>query len=95
MVVDHINSDSLDNRRSNLRVCTVSQNNMNSAIGRNNKSGYKGVSWDKTNKKWRAGIKAKGKSVSLGSFNSKKDAARAYNEAAKKAYGEFAKLNIL
>lgn len=94
-VVDHKNRDGLDNRRNNLRKCTPSQNNSNSVAKRNSTSGFKGIYWDKHNKKWRATISIQGYPKHLGRFKNKVDAARAYNEAAIKHYGEFARINIL
>lgn len=92
--VDHINGDTLDNRRSNLRLCTVSGNNHNRMKSKNNTSGYKGVSWLKQNQKWRAYIKVNSKDKHLGCYLDKEDAARAYDKAAKEYFGEFARLNF-
>lgn len=91
--IDHINGNRLDNRKENLRVCTKSQNAMNSKLARTNTSGYKGVNWDKRYNKWRARIKLNKKEKHLGFFNNKEDAAKAYNEAAIKYFGEFARIN--
>lgn len=91
--IDHINGDGLDNRKCNLRICTNSQNNANKGKQKNNKSGYKGVSWDKTRNKWKADIMVNKKTIYLGRFNVINDAARAYNNAAVKYFGEFARLN--
>lgn len=91
--VDHINGDSLDNRKRNLRFCTLSQNSMNRKIRIDNKSGYKGVYLK--DKKWASSIRVNGKLIFLGSFITKKDAAIAYNLAAKKYQGKFSKLNII
>jgi hypothetical protein len=90
---DHKNRNGLDNRRSNLRPCTESQNCMNRGRYRNNRSGFKGVSWDAIHKGWRASIAVQAKCKNLGVFKLKEDAARTYNEAAKKLHGEFASLN--
>jgi len=91
--VDHINGNALDNRRSNLRLCTKAQNLMNKSLYRNNKSGYKGVCWNKLHKKWYASIGHQGKAIFLGLFGDKQKAAMAYNEKAKELFGEFARLN--
>ena len=92
---DHINQDKLDNRRSNLRECTPAQNNMNRGVQKNNTSGFKGVSWHKTNKKWYARIRIDRRRKHLGCFVSKEAAAVTYNNAALIYHGEFACLNNL
>ena len=94
-IIDHISGDGLDNRRSNIRCCTRSQNPINRRININNLSGFKGVSWYKPAEKWRAQIQYKKIVYHLGCFEKRIDAARAYNQAAQKYHGEFAKLNIL
>jgi len=93
-VIDHKNGDGLDNRRVNLRIATVSENAANSRLRRNNTSGYKGVWWDKGKRKYRAGLWAGEKRYHLGYYDSKEDAARAYDAAAKKHFGEYASLNM-
>lgn len=93
--VDHINGDTLDNRRENLRLCTRSQNLMNRGMPSSNTSGYKGVSRSKDCKKWRAQVKFEGATIYLGMFDTAKDAAVAYNETALKYHGSFAKLNVI
>jgi hypothetical protein len=92
--VDHDNHDTLDNRRDNLRVCSRQQNRFNQGLRSNNTSGFKGVSWSKKLSKWWGNIRINGKTLHLGYFASKEEAARAYDEAAKKHFGEFAKLNF-
>lgn len=87
--VDHINGNKLDNRRCNLRPVTHQQNLQNCDLRKDNTSGEKGVSWHKNAKKWESYIKANGKRIHLGLFNSKEDAVRAYQEAAEKYFGEF------
>lgn len=91
--VDHINGVKLDNRRENLRPATQLQQSYNCAKPSNNISGYKGVHFNKNYGKWQAGVRKNGKTIYLGLFDDLKDAARAYNEAAKKHFGEFARLN--
>ena len=91
--VDHINGNPLDNRRKNLRICTNQQNLTNAGPQKNNKSGYRGVYWAKSNRKWCAQITHKGNRISLGYFTNKKSAAKAYNKAALDLRGEYAKLN--
>lgn len=93
--IDHINGDSLDNRRENLRICTQSQNNANRRILSTNNSGYRGVSWSETAQMWRATIKKDGLQKHIGYFPDKKTAARIYNIEAMELFGEFAVLNIL
>jgi len=94
-VVDHINGDGLDNRRANLRPVTVSQNNANARIRRDNASGYKGVSFHRPNGKWKAQINdTPGHRKSLGYFATAEEAAIAYDEAARAFHGEYDSLNF-
>lgn len=93
MCTDHINGDGLDNRRGNLRICSNSQNLMNRGKQKNNASGFKGVWWQKIERKWQAQIQVNKKVISLGYYPTKECAAIAYNEAATKYHGEFARLN--
>lgn len=93
MMTDHINQDKLDNRRSNLRSCTKQTNAVNSKTRADNTSGYRGVTWDKIRRKWVAQLHVMGKSMNLGGYSDKKQAALAYNQAALNQYGEFANLN--
>lgn len=92
--VDHIDHDGLNNRRSNIRVCTRAQNRMNSFPNVNSSSHYKGVSWSKDRSKWRAQIKFNGKITHIGLFDYEMDAARAYDEVAKKYFGDYARPNF-
>lgn len=93
--IDHINGNTLDNRKSNLRIADRSKNMSNTRIRKTNTSGYKGVSLDKSRNMWAAEITVNYKKLHLGRFNEIKEAAKAYNEAAKKYFGEFAYLNSL
>lgn len=92
--VDHINGNKLDNRRANLRICSRHENTFNQGLRSNNNSGYKGVSWRKQERKWIAQIQANGKRKTIGYFDSAIEAARAYDNAAIEAYGEYARLNF-
>jgi len=92
--VDHINGNSLDNRKSNLRLCSHGENKMNSIIAKNNTSGYKGVSYHIGHKKWVTTIQKNKKVVFRKEFNNKKDAAIAYNINALKYHQQFANINI-
>lgn len=89
--IDHINLDRTDNRWINLRSATRSQNKANAAAPVCNTSGFKGASWHKSTKKWRATIKVAGKPQHLGSFSSAEEAHTAYCGAAKKSFGNFAR----
>lgn len=95
LYVDHIDGNGLNNQKSNLRVCTNSENSRNRGAQANNKSGFKGVCWYAKGSKWHAQITVNKNNVHIGYFDIKEDAAHAYNEAAKKYHGEFAKMNKL
>ena len=92
--VDHINHNPLDNRRSNLRLCTKSQNQHNQQPRKGCSSKYKGVSWNKQNKKWTASIRLNGKHKNLGHFYNEIFAAKVYDEKARELFEEFACLNF-
>lgn len=88
--VDHINGDTLDNRRSNLRRATNAQNMQNrTGLAANNTSGFRGVIWHKRLGKWQAKIRHGDRTVHLGTFNAPEEAARVYDAAAIEYYGEF------
>lgn len=91
--VDHIDMNPLNNRRANLRICTRSQNIANSKKRTHSKSPFKGVSWNTTAMAWAARIGVGNKRVFLGYFNTSEEAAKAYDVAANKSFGEFARLN--
>lgn len=92
---DHINGDTLDNRKCNLRVCNHRQNQQNSKSTRHSSSKYKGVTWCKNNNKWHAKISMHGKTIHLGCFSSEEDAARMYDKVALAEFKKFAKTNFL
>lgn len=92
-LVDHIDQNALNNLRANLRLADKFQNKQNSRRYTNNTSGYKGVSWIKPTKKWKAGIVVNGKAMYLGCFETSEDAYKAYCEAAEEHFGEFANLD--
>ncbi len=87
-IVDHRNGNRLDNRRTNLRFCTRSQNGINAGVKKNNTSGFKGVS--KLGNVWRAYINADWKQIHLGCFPTAELAASARENAERRMYGEFA-----
>jgi hypothetical protein len=91
-MIDHINMNTLDNRKNNLRLCDKSQNACNAGKSAANKSGYKGVSWDKRKGNWRAYIVKNKKQYYLGNFVNIEAAHAAYCKAAKELHGEFARL---
>lgn len=95
--IDHINGNTLDNRKINLRESNHSQNLCNRKIHKNNTSGYKGVSFCKHVKKkpWLAKICKDNETKKLGYYATKEEAALAYNKGALKYHGEYARLNKL
>lgn len=97
-LVDHINGDKLDNRRENLRLATRADNEANKKKRRTQSGGktsskYKGVNKPKDRKKFRATLTFQHRQINLGSFESEREAAEAYNKAAIEYYGEFAYIN--
>ena len=97
LTVDHISGDKLDNRKVNLRLASWRENIRNRGASAANKSGFKGVSWHSGNRKWCAQIRIgpTGAKTFLGLFETKEEAAIAYNLAAIQHHGEFAYLNIV
>jgi hypothetical protein len=89
--IDHINMNTLDNRKSNLRKCTRSQNMANSGFKKNNTSGFKGVYWNKNAKKWVAQITHQRVNRLIGYYDDKILAHDAYAKEAKKLFGDFAR----
>ncbi len=92
--IDHINHDKIDNRWSNIRAATKSQNNANKPSRPNSTSKYMGVCWYAKSKKWRAQIRKNNQKNYLGSYDCEIDAAKAYDQAAREIHGEFANLNF-
>jgi len=92
--VDHINGNRLDNRRSNLRICTRAENLRNTPKRQGCLSLYKGVSSNHRHKNWFAQIWFEGDNIRLGTFDDETEAARAYDRAALELFGEFAWLNF-
>lgn len=92
MVVDHINGNTLDNRKENLRICTQQQNGWNRSKTKTRKcaSQYIGVTWVKSVQKWQAYLG----DTYLGRFEDEVQAAKAYDTESKKVYGEYGKLNF-
>lgn len=91
--VDHIDGDTLNNQRSNIRIATPSGNQCNQKIRSDNSSGYRGVSKYRHRDGWIATIQVMGKQHRLGVFDTAHEAALAYNAAAKRLHGRFARLN--
>jgi hypothetical protein len=91
-VVDHINGDRLDNRRRNLRVVSVGQNNANGQ-DRPRRSGFRGVYWHGPSRRWVGQISVAGRLRHLGLFDDPEKAARAYDLAARAAWGPLARTN--
>lgn len=93
--VDHRNGNGLENRRFNIRLCTSRQNLQNQHSTKKGTSNYKGVHLHRQTNKWIARIRVDGKLKYLGCFVFEHDAALTYNVAAKKYFGEFARLNVI
>lgn len=94
-VVDHINRNSLDNRKNNLRECTQADNCINKSIRSDSSSGVTGVTWYKKYNKWLARITVNKKRILLGYFDDKEEAIRARENAEKKYFGEFRPQTII
>jgi hypothetical protein len=92
--VDHINGNTLDNRKRNLRLVNDFQQNQNSAIRKDNISGCRGVNFFKPRGTWSARIQYNGKRIGLGTYHRKSDAMKAYTEASKKYFGVYKRKNL-
>lgn len=92
--IDHVSGNGLDNRKSNLRICTCQENHMNRKSHKNSSSKYKGISWHKRDKIWQARIRFNGKLIYIGYFDSDIEAAKAYDAKALELFDGFAKLNF-
>lgn len=92
--VDHRDHNTLNNQKLNLRICTHAENQANARSNRLTSSCYKGVSWRMRSKKWVAAIQVNKKVKHLGYFTNEQDAARCYDNAAAKCFGEFAHFNL-
>ena len=94
LMVDHRNRNSLDDRRQNIRVATIAQNNCNKPQIARARSKYKGVAFHTSTGRWQVYSGPRTNKVMVGHFNCEIEAARAYDAFAKEAYGEFAYLNF-
>ena len=92
--IDHRDGNGLNCSRDNLRLCTNQNNRRNSRKGNRNTSGFKGVSFFKRDQNWRAYIMLDARQIHLGYFKTSEEAARAYDNAAKELFGEFASPNF-
>lgn len=92
--VDHIDGNGLNNRKSNLRLCSKAENQHNAQPRTGGASAFKGVTFHGPRKKWAARIRVSGNRIHLGLFGSEEDAARAYDEAARKHFRDFARPNF-
>ena len=88
-VIDHINRNTLDCRKENMRFCTRAENSRNNKIRTDNVSGIKGVSWVKSSKRWQVVIKYNGKLIHCGTFKDIEDAKKSYENASIKYHKEF------
>lgn len=91
--VDHINGNSLDNRRSNLRICESKNNSWNTCSHKDGTSKYKGVFWNKQKNQWQVKICCNYKTYHVGFFDDEEEAAYSYDVVAKRFFGEYARLN--
>ncbi len=94
LLVDHIKHNRLDNRKSNLRLCTNAQNCYNQRASSTGTSRYKGLSWHKFSRKWSSRIRYDGKFYNLGDYEDQIEAAAVYDDKVVELFGEFACLNL-
>ncbi len=92
--VDHINGNTLDNRKQNLRVCSRTDNTRNMKLSKRNTTGYKGVAFYKRDSRWVARITVNRNRIHIGYYITPEEAAIAYDENAIRYFGEFARLNF-
>lgn len=95
MYTDHIDMNPLNNQKSNLRICTNSQNNFNKIKQKNNTSGYKGIDWVKKDKVWRIRLNKNKKTVFLAYSKNLTEAVKIYNQAVREHHGTYGRLNEL
>ena len=93
-IIDHKDGNGLNNQKSNLRICSHAQNLMNTPTARNNTSGFKGVSFRKDVSKYEAYLHTKKQKIRLGLYLCPIEAAKAYDDAANKYFGEYARTNF-
>ncbi len=92
-VVDHINRDPKDNRKSNLRIGNHSENCLNRGAQSNSKSGHKGISWDEADRRWKVYATKDGKRTYLGGYKTLEEAIEGYNLKIESVHGEWAVKN--
>ena len=93
-IVDHIDGNKLNNRRSNLRLVTRSQNQANRRHNRNSRSRYKGVTWHKRRRLWMARIQVRGRRITIGYFNDLAASGKRVDACARSYFGEYARVNF-
>lgn len=94
ILVDHIDTNPLNNQKENLRLCSVAENNKNRKAFKNNKTNYKGVFYRADRKKFVANICVNKKQIRIGSYNTALEAANAYDSHVKKLHGQYAQTSL-
>ena len=89
MEIDHIDGNGLNNQKENLRIATPSENQHNKKLYKNNKSGKRGVCFDRKYNKWRAVVTHNRKYITIGRFNTQQEASEAYEKTSKQLFGDF------